>query len=88
MQIWKVKSQSKKDEMHDVIFTDDGKKICSCPHWQFRLRKAGTKCKHIVEAERNIETLNSLEHLGDGYLFDFGIDLSDKSWSNEEEEIA
>lgn len=40
----KVKSDSS-DKFYEVT-----KHSCTCPHWVYRLARAGGKCKHIIKA--------------------------------------
>jgi len=48
---WEVHSfgdKSKEKPPYVVEAFDEGKKwTCTCPHWVYRLKKQGTRCKHI-----------------------------------------
>lgn len=46
-EVYLIPSDSGK-EPYEVWKSSDGDWKCGCPHFQFRLAKHGTKCKHIL----------------------------------------
>lgn len=43
------------------IWFERGHLNCSCPHYQYRLRKTASACKHIQEAKPQIAALLGIE---------------------------
>jgi predicted nucleic acid-binding Zn finger protein len=39
------------DRRYEVQIGNARLRYCSCPHWQFRLKKSRGKCKHIEMCE-------------------------------------
>lgn len=47
-----IRSKSQEGKTYTISQRHGSKKLeCSCPHYLFRLRSKGVKCKHIIEYE-------------------------------------
>lgn len=79
---WNVHSFSdinKEKAPYVVEAFDEGKRwTCTCPHWIHRLKKSGTRCKHIEfvieNMKRNEEIQAQIAADFENGLLDFGDD--------------
>ena len=69
-------------EEYTLWFTFEGKfQKCSCPHWQNRIRRVGTECKHPKQlrehdAAQLLMQNAIMKHFEKNWVLDFAAELN------------
>lgn len=87
----KLKSKSSGEE-YTLWFTFQGKfQKCSCPHWQHRIRRVGSPCKHHQQLKDHDEAQLFMQaaimaHFEKNWVLDFYSDFASVKPDEDDEE--